>query len=57
MENELLILHAGRPGHLEGRLGETLRAAWRAGPSGLRGRASPWRGGGFSSPSPCRRTG
>ena len=27
MENELLILHAGRPGHLEGRLGETLRAA------------------------------
>ena len=53
MENELLILHAGRPGHLEGRLGETLRA----GPSGLRGRASPWRGGGFSSPSPCRRTG
>lgn len=27
MEDELLILHAGRPGCLEGRLGETLRAA------------------------------
>ena len=27
MERELLILHAGRPGQLEGRLGETLNAA------------------------------
>ncbi|MCI9121772.1 MAG: NAD(P)H-dependent oxidoreductase [Oscillibacter sp.] len=27
MEQELLVLHAGRPGRLEGRLGETLRTA------------------------------
>ena len=27
MDNELLVLHAGRPGCLSGRLGETLGAA------------------------------
>ena len=53
MERELTLVTA--PGPLEGRLGQTLRAALAKTPPASRKAARPWKTGGSSLPSPCRR--